>query len=113
VLICTSLRCRLSLFGVLVSYYVASAVFYDRHLPVAGTHIPWPSWAWCLGIAASLLWLLASIFMLGELCHWPRHSSFAAEQAHEKRDSCVCISLVPRHCSPSLLWPFAIMLGNP
>ena len=51
----------------LVAYYVASAVFYDRHLPVSGTHIPWPSWAWCLGIAASLLWLLASIFMLGEL----------------------------------------------
>jgi len=70
---------------VLVAYYVASAVFYDRHLPVAGTHIPWPSWAWCLGIAASLLWLLASIFMLGELCQRPCHSSCAAKQAHEKR----------------------------
>ncbi|KAL0044861.1 hypothetical protein WJX82_000459 [Trebouxia sp. C0006] len=64
-LACIALPFSLNLFGVLVAYYVASAVFYDRHLPISGTHIPWPSWAWCLGIAASLLWLLASIFMLG------------------------------------------------
>lgn len=54
------------MFGVLSAFYVANALYYDRHLPIAGHHVPWPSWAWCLGIAASLLWLLASIFMLGK-----------------------------------------------
>jgi len=72
------------LFGVLVAYFVASAVFYDRHLPISGTHIPWPSWAWCLGIAASLLWLLASIFMLGELRRYSCHSSFVAKRLHAR-----------------------------
>lgn len=64
-LACIALPGSLCMFGILVAYYVASAIYYDRHLPITGTHIPWPSWAWCLGIAASLLWLLASIFMLG------------------------------------------------
>lgn len=58
------------MFGVLVTFYVASAIFYDHKFRattgIPGKHIPWPSWAWCLGVASALLWLLASIFMLGE-----------------------------------------------
>ena len=62
--------CRFVMFGVLVTFYVASAIFYDHKFRAGtglpGKHIPWPSWAWCLGVASSLLWLLASFFMLGE-----------------------------------------------
>lgn len=63
------------MFGVLVVFYVAAAIKYDREFrantrgTIPGKHIPWPSWAWCLGIASSLLWLLVSIFMLGKHAH--------------------------------------------
>lgn len=57
------------MFGLLSAFYVANCIYYSRQVRaqgIPGKHIPWPSWAWCLGIAASLLWLLASIFMLGK-----------------------------------------------
>lgn len=64
---------RFLMFGVLVTFYVASAIKYDREFRVQtgipGKHIPWPSWAWCLGVASSLVWLLTSFFMLGKPSH--------------------------------------------
>ena len=64
------MQCRMLMFGVLSSFYVANCIYYSREVRaqgIPGKHIPWPSWAWCLGIAASLLWMLAAIFMLGKL----------------------------------------------
>lgn len=71
---------RLLMFGVLCAFYVANCIYYSREVRaqgIPGKHIPWPSWAWCLGIAASLLWLLASIFMLGKhvSCEKAHHCS--------------------------------------
>lgn len=68
-LACIALPGSFLMFGVLVTFYVASAIKYDREFRaqtgIPGKHIPWPSWAWCLGVASSLVWLLTSFFMLG------------------------------------------------
>ena len=92
------------MFGVLVVFYVAAAIKYDRTFrqqtggAIPGKHIPWPSWAWCLGIAASLLWLLVSIFMLG------KHNSQTLFSGNEVY---VCLFLL---CM--LAWSTAIYFGQ-
>ena len=50
------------MFGVGVAFYVDVCIVFHRRLNI----LPYPTWGWCLGIASSLVWLLAAGLWLGE-----------------------------------------------
>jgi hypothetical protein len=60
-LACLGLPFGFVLFGSLVAFYIDACIEFRS---LTG-RIPWPVWAWCLGIASSLLWMLASGLWLG------------------------------------------------
>ena len=43
------------MFGVGVAFYVDVCIVFKHRLNI----LPYPTWGWCLGIASSLVWLLA------------------------------------------------------
>ena len=50
------------MFGVGVAFYVDVCIVFKHRLNI----LPYPTWGWCLGIASSLVWLLAAGLWLGE-----------------------------------------------
>ena len=53
------------MFGVGVAFYVDVCIVFKHRLNI----LPYPTWGWCLGIASSLVWLLAAGLWLGEHVH--------------------------------------------
>lgn len=53
------------MFGVGVAFYVDVCIVFKHRLNI----LPYPTWGWCLGIASSLVWLLAAGLWLGEHMH--------------------------------------------
>ena len=81
------------MFGVGVAFFVDVCIVFKHRLNI----LPYPTWGWCLGIASSLVWLLAAGLWLGEHMHGlilylPSHALLKAHCAAIQESFCLQLS---------------------